>query len=86
MGKWAQKLFDEHFLDEEHDQRTLHRKIFVSRNGVVPPERVVQQIEQLLLAAESGDVEAILTDLRDLVPECQETFGERARALIAETG
>jgi FlaA1/EpsC-like NDP-sugar epimerase len=79
----GEKLFEELFLDDEHYQRTLHEKIFVSRNGVVPPERVVQQIEQLLVAADAGDVEAILANLQVLVPECHEAFGGRARAVVA---
>ena len=80
----GEKLFEELFLDDEHYQRTLHEKIFVSRNGVIPAESVEPQVERLLHAAESGQVEEVLTQLRALVPECHETFGERARAMIAE--
>jgi FlaA1/EpsC-like NDP-sugar epimerase len=82
----VQELFEEHFLDGEHDKRTLHENIFVSRNGVISAESVEQQVVQLLAAAESGDVEAILTNLQTLVTECHATFGERARAVVAEAG
>lgn len=71
----GEKLFEELFLDDEHHPRTLHEKIFVSRNGVAPPENIEQQVERLLAAA--GDVEAVLTTLRGVVPECHETFGAR---------
>jgi len=68
----GEKLFEELFLDDEHYRRTLHEKIFVSRNDLAPPENIEQQIERLLAAAEAGDVEAVLTHLRRVVPECHE--------------
>jgi FlaA1/EpsC-like NDP-sugar epimerase len=77
----GEKLFEELFLDDEHYQRTLHEKIFVSRNGVAPSETVDHQVDHLLATVASGDVTGILTDLKALVPECHPDFGERARTL-----
>lgn len=80
----GEKLFEELFLDDEHYQRTLHEKIFVSRNGVAPPETVDQQVDRLLETVASGDVKEILEDLQALVPECHPDFGERARSLAGD--
>ncbi|MGC9356810.1 MAG: polysaccharide biosynthesis protein [Anaerolineae bacterium] len=76
----GEKLYEELFLDDEHYQRTLHEKIFVSRNGLAPTS-VTSRVEALLAIAEKGDVEKILAALRALVPECQDTFGEQARTM-----
>ena len=65
----GEKLFEELFLDDEHYQRTLHEKIFVSRNGTAPLVTLDAQIAQLLEAAQAGEVEEMLLQLRALVPE-----------------
>jgi FlaA1/EpsC-like NDP-sugar epimerase len=77
----GEKLFEELFLDEEKYYRTIHEKIFVSRNGISPLGTVNQQVDHLLAKVASGDVEGMLAGLKALVPECHPDFGERARTL-----
>jgi FlaA1/EpsC-like NDP-sugar epimerase len=74
----GEKLFEELFLDDEHYQRTLHEKIFVSRNGTGPASTLEQKIGKLLTTAEAGETAEMIQVLHDLVPECVPELGERA--------
>jgi len=79
----GEKLTEELFLNDEHATRTVHEKIFVSRNGNPPPggqapaqdDALEQAVDQLLAAAHAHDRGELYRLIRRLVPECAETLG-----------
>lgn len=71
----GEKLYEELFLDDEHYQRTLHEKVFVSRNGKATDAGLEATVSRLLQAARTGDVVALYGLMRHLVPECEESLG-----------
>ena len=83
----GEKLFEELFLQDDHYERTLHQKIFVSRNGVAPlkpsgngahPRTFDERVQALMMATRSGDHEQIRHCLSDLVPEYQNRHASAA--------
>lgn len=76
----GEKLFEEIFLDNEHHARTVHEKIYASRNGLAIHDAawyvsLQERVDTLLAAATKGDTPRVLALVRDLVPECAPTFG-----------
>lgn len=65
----GEKLSEELFLDEENYYRTVHEKIFVSRNGSVPDSDLETHAHRLLIAAEEGNISGVFSHLSVLVPE-----------------
>jgi FlaA1/EpsC-like NDP-sugar epimerase len=83
----GEKLFEEIFLDEEHHSRTVHEKIFASRNGHLragTPQAdawcadLPGCIDALLEAAACGDTPRLFRLMRTLIPECADTLGAAA--------
>jgi FlaA1/EpsC-like NDP-sugar epimerase len=75
----GEKLTEELFLSEEQYGRTLHDKIFVSRNGHVPHNQVwcddlFSDVDELLAAAAHGDRTRLYAALHALVPEYAPTL------------
>jgi FlaA1/EpsC-like NDP-sugar epimerase len=73
----GEKLYEELFFDDEHHARTVHEKVFVSRNGHGPGCPLDTALDCLLDAAQSQDRAALYACIRDLVPECADTLGEQ---------
>ena len=66
-------------MDDEHTNRTLHEKIFVSRNGLNGHHNGLETaIDQLMAAAHQGETAALIRLVRRLVPECAGTLGQCA--------
>jgi FlaA1/EpsC-like NDP-sugar epimerase len=72
----GEKLYEELFLNGEHTSRTLHEKVFVSRNGECKHDTMREaSVDRLLIAARRGDTVALHSLIRELVPECIDTSG-----------
>ena len=87
----GEKLFEEIFLDDEHHVRTVHEKVFVSRNGHMPADTVrdaglAARVDALLAAAADGDTARLYELIRDLVPECAPTLGQTTSEAIDVLG
>jgi len=87
----GEKLYEELFLDDEHYDRTVHHKIFVSRSSVGTSERfnvptfersnvstsshLSHTVDRLLAAAHANDCDELYRLIRVLVPESDEALG-----------
>ncbi len=67
----GEKLVEELFLDGEAYRRTSHEHIYAVRNGLDDhsDEQLMAQIDNLLLAAQQGQPEALRQWLKQVVPE-----------------
>ncbi len=66
----GEKLFEELFAPGEEYHRTQHAQIFVAANAsrFVPPD-LNERIDALHVAAKCSDYEAIISNLKSLIPE-----------------
>jgi FlaA1/EpsC-like NDP-sugar epimerase len=80
----GEKLYEELFLSDENYARTLHEKIFVSRNGHGPNQQLDTALDLLLAAAHAHDTLALYDCIHEIVPECADTLGEAACAALRE--
>ncbi len=65
----GEKLFEELSTDSEEADKTRHPKIFVGRISPTPLEQVNRGMLALGRAVEQDGTEALLTELRNIVPE-----------------
>jgi FlaA1/EpsC-like NDP-sugar epimerase len=65
----GEKLFEELFLDDENYYRTVHEKVFVSRNGTLPDVDVTIHVDQLVASAKEGKTSKMFAQLDEIVPE-----------------
>ncbi len=66
----GEKLFEELFVPGERYERTSHEKIFIAANAsAFVPTTLEKACTTLLEAAWHNDADAILKNLRDLIPE-----------------
>ena len=80
----GEKLFEEIFLEDEAYQRTVHKKIYVSRHDEPCSPHLTDAVDRLLEAAGTLDQPAVLSLLQELVPECADTFGQCAESATAD--
>lgn len=66
----GEKLFEELLTDKESVDLTQHEKIYVSKNGMIN-SGLSHQLDQLIEAAESGDVGAIKRAIKIIIPSYQ---------------
>ena len=66
----GEKLYEELFVEGEEYGRTAHQKIFTASNASsFVPRRLNESIQELAVAAQRGDKQAIVAGLMALVPE-----------------
>ncbi len=70
----GEKLFEELFIPGERYERTQHEKIFIAANASsFVPADLDGAVEALASVARDGDGDAILAELRGLIPEFRPT-------------
>jgi FlaA1/EpsC-like NDP-sugar epimerase len=83
----GEKLCEELFIAGEEYTRTQHAKIFTAGNAYsFVPRHLEQAVTQLARAAERNDQHALLTGLRDLVPEFRPEAGLPAPVAATPVG
>ncbi len=74
----GEKLFEELWAEGEKPRRTNNPGILVARRQAIDPEVVEAGVGRLVVAASSGDREALWRELLDLVPDFQGLTGNDA--------
>lgn len=69
----GEKLFEELFTTTSACQPTGYTKIWKATEKAPPFSEVTQQVEQLVLLAESGQEEAVVKKMKEIVPEYKST-------------
>jgi FlaA1/EpsC-like NDP-sugar epimerase len=64
----GEKLYEELLLAEEGIESTNNKKIFIGHSLTYNSEKLSEDIENLLLAAEENDTDKILRLIKQLVP------------------
>jgi FlaA1/EpsC-like NDP-sugar epimerase len=74
----GEKLYEELWAEGEEPRRTDSSDILVARRQTIDPEAVEAGVGRLVVAASSGDREALWRELLDLVPDFQGLTGTDA--------
>jgi len=67
----GEKLYEELFIDDEIHNRTHHHKIFLATSKVLLPLDSDTMINRLIQVALDNDTDAVLTLLKQIIPETQ---------------
>lgn len=64
----GEKMYEELFGGEEAPTRTVHKKIFMAPNTVIP-DNLDKHLDELIKMAETGNADSVIEQLQKIVPE-----------------
>ena len=65
----GEKLYEELLIQPENARATLHPKVYAGKEEMIPWEKLEVYLDQLFLASQQQDKDALLGILKEIVPE-----------------